>query len=239
MKKYIYITSILIFIIASLSSCDNDNMVFHEKNGLYFVTEKGVDSIYYSFLGRTIEMDTLNIPIEVMGVATDNDRNYKIEIDNELTTAEEGLHYKKLSESYVFGANKFKDYFKLIVSQEDPALTTEDKIITLKIIASDDFDPGYKDRATLKIYVTNKLIKPSYWDELLFIYFGEYSKVKHELAIGIMGHDFPSLMSEATSDSGEYGYSYWMIQGRALASYIIDNEVFDENGNKIYPWPVF
>lgn len=230
--------SVLVFLIASLYSCDNDNMVFHEKNGLYFETDKEVDSIYYSFLGRTLDLDTLNIPVVVMGSAMDKNRNYKVEVVQNLTTAKEGLHYKKLSESYVFGANKFKDYFQMVVSQEDPDLTMEDKIITLKIVESDDFDTGYKDRTTLKIYITNKLIKPSYWDNFLFIFFGEYSKVKHELAIGLMGHDFPFLMSEATSPSAEHGITYWMIQGRALASYIIDNEVFDENGNKIYPWPV-
>lgn len=237
MKKYIYITSILFFVILSFSSCDRDDLVFNEKNGVYFATEKGVDSIYYSFLGRTSIKDTLSIPIEVMGVASQKERKYKVEIDHEFTTAEEGLHYEKLNESYSFRADNFSDYFQLIISQEDPDLEIEDKVIALKMVESDDFDPGYKDKIHIKIYITNKLIKPSYWDNFLFIYFGEYSKVKHELAINQMGDDFPYLFSEALSS--EYGPAHWMVHGRSLATYIIENEVIDENGNKIYPWQVF
>ena len=240
MIKLIFKSSLVALLLVMFSSCEQDVNNFAGKEGIYFnATDGSIDSLYFSFLGKISDVDTINIPVKVMGNALSTDGTYKVVIDEEKTTAVEGVHYKKLEESYVFPANKFGTDFKLIVNRDDPALLTEDRMIALKLIPSENFDLGYSNRVNLRVFITNRLIKPSYWDTYLYIYFGEYSKVKHNIAINIQGHDFPVLESEAKSAAKGFGSTYWMVQGRAVCNYIIQNDVNDENGNKIYPWNVY
>jgi hypothetical protein len=237
MKKLIFNITMLSLVLVAFFSCDNtSDFVYNEKDAVYFSVS---DSIYYSFIGNLENSNTIEIPINIMGDASSMDRTYKVIVDQENTTAQVGLHYKALDESYTFGADLFTDNLSLEVYKTDPALETEDRVITLQLVASDDFDLGYTDKLELKVYITNQIIKPSYWDNFLDLYFGEYSKVKHNIAISIMGHDFPYLESEAISTDAGYGYGYWTVQGRITSQYFVENEVYDENGARIYPWPVY
>ncbi len=240
MKKLIFRTSIVALLLVIFSSCTQDDPIgFTGKQGVYFnATDGTIDSLYYSFLGKIPDVDTIKIPLKVMGNKLVTDQLYKVVIDETKTTAVEGLHYKKLEESYVFPANKFGTDLKLVVNRNDPALLTEDRVIALKLVPTDDFDLGYSNKVNLRVFITNRLIKPSYWDTYLYIYFGDYSKVKHNIAINTQGHDFPLLETDAKSTAKGFGTTYWGIQGRGVCSYIIENEVYDEDGNRIYPWSV-
>ena len=66
--------------------------------------------------------------------------------------------------------------------------------------------------------ITNQLVKPAYWDMPLALYFGEYSKVKHQRCILLMGHDFPLTKEELIGWGGLNYYSYWMQQGVSCVS---------------------
>lgn len=237
MKKYVLSISVLVLIMSFFYNCEKDNLIFDQKDGIYFVKENANDSIYYSFIGKLEETQVLQIPIRVMGDASDTDRTYKMEVDLENTTAQEGLHYEKLKDEYIFKAGNFSDNFEIVLSNQDPLLETESRVITLNFLPSKDFDLGYTDKTSIKVYITNQLIKPNYWDNLLFRYFNVYSKVKHNIAINIMGHDFPPTRGQAISSP--YGYVYFANKGRVLADYFSKNEVYDENGNRIYTWPPF
>ncbi|MCR8668932.1 DUF4843 domain-containing protein [Aestuariibaculum sp. M13] len=240
MKKIIYNITILALLVGACFSCEpNEGLVYKEKDGLYFLSAtKDTDSVYYSFLGKINNVDTLKLPIQILGTPIDQNRTFKVEVDQEKTTAVEGVHYEALKGSYIFNANNFKQNFNLVLYKDDPALETEDKIIALKVVESEDFNPGYSNRTNLKVYVTNRIIKPSYWDTLLYLFFGEYSKVKHNIVINLMGKDFPYTYDEARFGAG-WGITYLQIQGRNCAEYFIDNDVDDEDGNKIYAWPVY
>lgn len=237
MKKLTYYIAVISITLVTAVSCENtQDFVYDDKDSVYFDV---TDSLYYSFTGNFEETTTINIPIKVMGDASDMDRSFKVIIDEANTTAQEGLHYKALEDSYTFGADLFTDYLSLEVYNKDDALLTQNRLITLKLEPTDDFNLGYSSKRELKVYITNQIIRPSYWDNFLDLYFGEYSRVKHNIAISIMGHDFPLLEEEALNQDNGYSYSYWQIQGRATAQYFIENEVYDENGNLILPWPVF
>ena len=218
----------------SAMSCETDRITYSEKDALYFDLENETDSIYFSLAGTLGDTDTLKIPVQVLGNIADSNRQYRVSVDASQTTAEEGLHYEKLPEYYEFPANEIEGFMEIVLSKTDTSLNSIDKVLALSIEESDDFAPGFTEKANLKVYFTNKLVKPDYWDFPLVFYFDEYSKAKHEIAISVMGHDFPPTLAEATT--APYSYTYWAIQGRAVCSYIIENEPVDENGNKIQPW---
>lgn len=234
--KVNFLKFIAVFALAGFAmSCETDRITYEEKDAVYFNLEDDKDSIYFSLAGTLEETDTLRIPLKILGNASSAGRQFRVTVDASQSTAQEGLHYQKLQDAYEFPANEFETFMEIVLSKADTTLATDDKVLALTIEESEDFAPGFHEKASLKVYFTNKLIMPEYWDFPLKTYFGEYSKVKHNLAISIMGHDFPPTLKEATTDP--YSYQYWMIQGRATCAYIIEHDVYDENGNKILPWP--
>lgn len=64
-------------------------------------------------------------------------------------------------------------------------------MLELSLKATESLSLGYPDRVNMRLMITNQLVKPAYWDMPLALYFGEYSKVKHQRCILLMGHDFP------------------------------------------------
>ena len=68
----------------------------------------------------------------------------------------------------------------------------------------------------------------------LALYFGEYSKVKHQRCILLMGHDFPLTKEELIGWGGLNYYSYWMQQGRVVCEYYATHTEYDEDGNLKY-----
>lgn len=233
MKKYLLIISVLV-----LFSCQkNERLIFDSKPGLYFALEDNVDSLTFSLLGSISNIDTVRIPIKIMGNALNYDGKFKVEIVQAATTAQVGKHYTALKESYIFEAGTFVKDFEIEVSKSDPDLETQSRVIFLKINESNDFTVGYTKNVGLKLIITNQIIKPVYWDMPFSLYFGAYSKVKHNLIIKILGHDFPLTLNQAIS--APYSIQYWMVGGRAVCQYVIENDVYDENGNKITPWSTF
>ncbi|MDP3437089.1 MAG: DUF4843 domain-containing protein [Bacteroidales bacterium] len=233
MKKYLLILTVL-----ALYSCQqNERLIFDGKPGLYFALGNNQDSLTYSMLGNLSEKDTILVPVRIMGNALSYDGKYKIEVIPGKTTAEVGKHYTKLKDEYIFEKGLFYKNFEIEISKSDPELETKSKVIALRITESSDFTAGYTKNTTLRLIITNQIIKPIYWDSPMALYFGAYSKVKHNLIIKIIGHDFPLTLSQAIT--APYSYTYWMVCGRAVCQYVIDNDVFDENGNKIMPWSTF
>lgn len=233
MKKYILILSIL-----ALFACEkNEKLIFDSKPGLYFALEDDVDSLQYSLLGSLSDSDTVRIPLKIMGDALSYDARYKVTVVAEGTTAEVGKHYSPLSDSYIIEAGEFVKDFEIEILKADPALETESRAIVLRLVETDDFTIGYTKGSNVKLIITNQIIKPSYWDMPFSLYFGEYSKVKHNVIINILGHDFPLTLSQAFR--APYSSGYWMVAGRAACQYFIENDVNDESGKKILPWSTF
>ena len=234
MKKYL----LILFAVSAFLSCQkNEDLIFDSKPGLYFALEDDIDSLTYSLLGNISDKDTVRIPVKIMGNALNYDGNFRVQVVASGTTAQVGQHYTALNDSYVFEAGKFMQDFEIEVSKSDPDLETQSKSITLQILESDDFSVGYTKSSVLKLIITNQIIKPSYWAMPMALYFGEYSKVKHNIIIKILGHDFPLTFSQAINPP--YSFGYWSVAGRATCQYVIENDVYDENGNKIMPWSTF
>ncbi len=233
MKKYLLILSVLV-----LFSCQKyERLVFESKPGLYFALEDNKDTLAFSLLGTIVDKDTVKVPVKIMGNTLQKEGKFKVEIIPEATTAVAGKHYTKLKEFYVFEAGLFEKELEIEVSKSDPELEKVSKTIALRIIESDDFTVGYTKNSIVNIIISNQLIKPSYYDMPMSLYFGSYSKVKHNLIIRIVGHDFPLTLTQAIR--APYSIQYWIVAGRAACQYVIENDLYDENGVKIMPWSTF
>ena len=230
----------LFIILAALSfgSCKKNQIIhYNEKPAVYFADFNVQDSMVYSFIGKSTTIDTLYLNIKLLGDEFSAGKKFKVQVDQSMTTAKEAVHYKKLEDYYTFPANTFDTKLPIIIYNTDESLKTQFVTLTLTIESTDEINVGYPTQKNAHIIITNQLVKPVYWDSFLAIYFGEYSKVKHQICIQLMGNDFPTTMNAALA--APYGVAYLMSYGRTAAKYFIDHIVKDENGNIIATWTPF
>ncbi len=220
------------------SCTQNEPLLYTAKPAVYFnELSNDADSVIYSFTTTVDERDTVYISVKLLG-AIPEDKTFKISVDEEASTAKAGVHYEALRESFVYPAGKVTvnvPFYMLYSADLDTSLLSLD----FAIESNDDMDAGYSDHVQGRIIITNQLFKPVYWDYPMSLYFGEYSRVKHQICTDIMGHDFPLTLEEAQYWNGETIYGYWMRAGREVAEYIASHEVYDENGELISDWIPF
>ena len=108
-----------------LVACQENEMnTFDHEGAVYFQLTSnwsdGVDSVVYSFAGKTIEQDTLWLLVDLMGEAVDYDRALRLVVDAENTTAVEGTHYAALQPSYILPAGAYQMQIPVVLYNKDP-----------------------------------------------------------------------------------------------------------------------
>lgn len=233
--RYLYLMIISLFVLSACS--ENERMIYKEKRAVYFPDYvEGADSLVYSFLISGQDKDVININVKLLGDLLDSPAKYKVTVSDK-STAIAGKHYKNLPETFDFPASTAVTSFPIEVLKPGSELDDKTVVLELALTPTGDLDLGYLDRVNLRLMITNQLVKPSYWDLPLSLYFGEYSQAKHKKCIELMGHDFPLTSDELTEYEG--GYTYWMLQGRVVCQYYATHVEYDENGNKIEVWTPF
>jgi len=235
MKKRFYIA--LFTGLFTLACSENDMDGFDSDGAVYFQLDSqwsnAVDSVVYSFAGKTADTYTVKLPVNLMGAAADYDREVRIAVDQAHTTAEAGKHYDALQSSYTLPAGTYRMEIPVVLHGNDPALEERSFQIALRLEASDDLQLGLSKRTSARIIVSKLFTKPAYWEDMYMdYYFGPYSKVKHEHVMLELGRDFP-----ATKDEYRAEYELWQAYGNYMDTYFTDHyPIPDENGNIIEPW---
>ena len=236
MKLYKY----LLIPAAALILCacsTNDRQFFSEKQSVYFTnySDGDRDSLAFSLAGTIDDEAVINISVSLMGESLPKEARFKVVVDPAKTDATVGLHYEALPEYYIFPPEA--SVFQLPIKvYKDESLNDGFKTIALLLTPTDEIDTSFPDRLRVRVMITNEIVKPVYWDKLLYLYFGDYSKVKHNVCISFMERDFPLTEAEARIDPG---IQPLMVYGRSVCQYFIDNVVYDEDNNRIYPWDAF
>ena len=218
-----------------LSACQENEMNGFENDGaVYFQLNatdwtNTADSIVYSFAGKGVTEYMVNLQVDLMGEAVDWDREVRVSIDPELTTAEEGTHYRALETSYVLPAGAYNMQIPVTILGTDPRMENQAFQLAIRLEPSADLGLGLSQRTLARIQFSAMLTMPYYWDEF---YWGEYSKVKHEKLIELLGVDFPATEDEYYDD-----YDLWDAYCNYLSQWFAENyPVNDEYGNPIDPW---
>ena len=161
MKKR-YFSLSLVLVILFLAACEQDPTLFDQPDGIYFSTK--TDSVAYSFAkypNRTV--DTVRIPVMVLGDAADHDRQITIE---KLTGADvnaiEGVHYKLMT-PYKMPAGKIATELPVVVYR---TADLEDNLVAfrLQLKADENFASGISSKTALKVKISY-LQKPPTWGE--------------------------------------------------------------------------
>lgn len=231
-------TRLLLYTAALLllgSGCtENETFVYSTRPAVFF---NGQEEVNFSFAGQAGDTASVELPVLLLGQKLDTEKRYALRINDEATTAVEGLHYKALGNTQAFPAGEFSTLLTIELYRKDIRLQDSCFYLDLTLTDGEEMDAAYSTKSHIRIGITEQLLKPSYWDSFLKLYYSEYSRVKHNQCIATQGHDFPA--SEQVARSAPYGPAYWMVMGRAVCAYYMNHPTEDENGNLITVWQPF
>lgn len=221
-----------------LQACqENEKNDFESNGAVYFQPNAGSwndprDSIIYSFAGKEGDVQTLNIQVNLMGDIVGYERQVKVVVDKEKTTAEEGTHYKALEEMYILPANAYQMMIPVTLYGSDIRMEERSFQLVLKLEETEDLQLGLSSQTSVRVIMSKMLTKPAYWEEFELEYdWGTYSRVKHEYIIRVLGMDFP------TEEEYDSNFSVWIAYGKYMDNYFMENyPIYDENGLAIEPW---
>lgn len=194
MKK-LYVFTLLAILLYSCAK--NEYLTYAEKDGLSF-TRGGdfptSDSVIFSFVTNAIQgtRDTLWVPIALTGIPAKTDRPFRLKIGAG-STAQEGVHFT-LTET-IFPADSVVFAYPVVLLRSADLMTATRKLI-LEIAENDYYTVGALSSQfypSIRIQVTDQVIKPTWWAAAENYYYGPYSNAKYRFMIEVCGiADFSS-----------------------------------------------
>jgi len=227
MKYNIILLTAIVFTLFASTGCEEQMLKTYD--GDYFVQfEKTIsDSTNVSFMfypGR----DYIDFPVvlELVGVASESNFNYRVVVDPEYTTAS-AQHYSVPAEQ-IFRAGRYID--TLYVRLNKTADLNQNQVrLVLRIESTSDLKVGKVEQSAAVIWMTNTLAKPLWWNsDIDSYYLGTYSNKKYELFIQVTG------IFDLSGVDASLRRSYAL----QLKQYLSENPTLDEN-NQYIEVPVF
>lgn len=221
MRKDLITLLISVTVGITLVGCaENERMIYSAPSAVYFSEMTSDDSLQYSFASGLKTVDTVSIPIMIIGEKVDYERHVFVEVDP-ATTAQEEVHYKLVGPQISLPVGAVKTTVDVVVLDQDPSLEYGSVALVLKLKSNDYFELGFPEQLSARLIITKQLVKPSYWEMPLSLYYGRYTKAKHRLCIQVQGFDFPEAFD--MSKVGDY-ISY----GRMVYNSLLKEPLWDE-----------
>ena len=188
MKKLLLFAMSLGF---AFTACSKEEVeLFDTKNTNYIqFVDASTDTSAFSFMFHPEVADggsyDLAIPVKILGLAHDVDREFKIEVIAEATSAE--TKHFALPESFVMRAGMYEDtvFIKLY---RTPDLKTSEVSLGIRIIDNAKFLAGVYDYRERHWVISDKIAQPEWWNStVVSTYLGSYSDKKYDLLIRVTG----------------------------------------------------
>ena len=235
---------ILILIILAFASvsCKKSEFTLYDKsvNYITFMTsDKGeeshfgrseVDVSFKLFPGTPI-VDA-KVKVNLMGLPFTSPTEFAVKVDTEKSTAIEGVHFKKLPESFTFEAGVYESEF-IVELIYTPEMEDERFFIELKIEELGNVKPGWSPTTT--IGVSSLSVQPMSWWGYVSVgpraeFLGAYSEDKYEHFIKAVieaGYNFLDI------DFDNYTYGEWYDIATIFKNYLSKYKPVDDEGERI------
>lgn len=212
----------IFLILAGLWACNMDDVeVYTSQRYLFFPdSSKGLDSVKFSFShypGDNIH--EVEFYVALTGIPSIEDLVYRVEVVDSLTTALPEDY--ETPENLLFAAGKTIDMMKIRCKNTRKELENKEVVLTLRIVANENFQPGLTGKQTVKIIFNNIKSQPLWWSgELEKYILGKYSDKKFEhLVLATKVNDWSGLsLSEARDLTMKFKV------------YLIENDIMEEDG---------
>ncbi|MDR2413476.1 MAG: DUF4843 domain-containing protein [Odoribacteraceae bacterium] len=234
MKRILHAITGILLLASACSEAEKE--LFHAPDAIYFRMPQGdtsliirEDTVIYSFAfdPDVITSRDIYIPVEIVGLAANKDREYIVEITN-IGETKEGLHYEAVNTSRVLPAGKTRDSLRVTFFRA-PDMREQARKIGVTIRPSGDFIEGVAECLFVAIQVSDILERPKWWNNAWNHYFGgTYDPQIYRAWIEIWG---------GKGDISAYPYPDWWSAPRVLTAIIDLKRYFDEHEVYYYSDP--
>lgn len=227
---------------SSLLSCSEDEKLMFDTNyaALCFYTDTLPDKLLsykdsavtftFAYLNPDITNYDIPVTVEVTGMPADRDRTFGLSCDKEETTAQEGVNYQPLEKQYVMPAGSTKTNVLLRVLRTEDIQDKQLQIV-LKVEQCADFpDAAIYERSKVKIKISDKLEKPSWWDAWKS-WFGKFSREKYQQ--WIMRWGIEGLDPDGPGSNYSFSAPDVALVLSEMRDYFNENPTYDEDGELI------
>jgi len=235
MKRFLFFILLGLF-----AACKQQEVPTYKAEGgiSFYVTTSEADSLNYSFaLSPTPkERDTVFLKMRILGPLSDKARTFTVKAAVG-TTARQGIDYEL--PNYAVPAGAINIRYPVIVFKT-PEMSAKAFRLVLEVGDDKDLKPGAigiemgngitntKSLSQMKINISNRITKPSYWDQER--YFGDFSEVKFKFMISVTG--LTDFSEAAIGVDGGYNLPV-KLQNALLAYEAIHGWLIDETGNRV------
>ena len=131
----------LMIVLAFFFSCEENKDGFYDNIARIYFPEE-TDSLSFSFGDKIAEYTrhVVNVPVKMMGMNATEEMRFKVVLNTELSTAEEGVHFVELQSEYPLLVDSVNAYIPVELIRDE---LSEDEVtykIVLDLEANTDFN---------------------------------------------------------------------------------------------------
>ena len=221
-RLLVVFSTLLLPLTMLLTGCEKDLPLFdYPDNELNFdLTLNSItgvsDEVSYSFVfaKEGVQKDTAWFTVNTQGFLTDYDRSFELRqvpAGDGLKDAVPGQHYvafdsEEMKKFLVIPAGAYSVKVPVLVLR-DPSLEKEDVHLFFEVKENEYFKQGLPAYRTAKLLITNRLAKPTNWeDHYCSYYFDNYGPVKHRFMIEKTGLPWNEEFIDTLTDNGYIVY---------------------------------
>lgn len=265
----------LLTFLLPLMSCEKEMMDYKGVEGIYFAVQYGAsygnERVWpyqpksdIEFVKLPGNETTYQVKVMITGAIKDYDRQFKVEINPDSTTAVLGVHYKALPEGLIIPAGAISSTVPVTLLRTAD-LAKEVKTIGLRLVANENFQlsfpewdaiPSYSastapitqefDASLHTLRINDFMVQPAVWIGSIQAgnresgQWGAFSRKKIELMFEVMDLTYGDFASTATMPSVRSG-----LVASECARYLIDrfnagDPVLEDDGRLMFignvPW---
>lgn len=180
-------TLLIVFTTCLFTGCDEngESGYYEDYDRIYFVKDSIVCRLGEMLMD--VETYTVQVPVKVLGHPIGESRTFKINVNQELTTAP-GNFYTSLPTEFVVDKDSVNAYIpvELLRSRIDPMVDTVYRIV-LDLEINEAFGLGVQEKLRSKVVFSNYLQEPDWWYALEFMYWGAYRPEKYQKMMEFWG----------------------------------------------------
>lgn len=182
LRNYLIIFTALVL----AQSCKRDDIMLYDGDNYVQFKKSFEDSSLFSFLALPSTNESVTpVVLELVGKPEDRDRNYKITVVKDASTATTA-HYA-LPATFTLKANKIVDTCWITV-KKTPDIAIKPVRLVLAIESTGDLKYGQVEYSVAIINISNAVAKPDWWDfNVTNNFLGDYSDKKFTLFIQVTG----------------------------------------------------
>ena len=129
----------------------------------------------------------IEVPVKMMGLNAESEMKFKVVLNKELSTAEEGVHFSPIQPEYTLAVDSVNAYVPIELIRDN---LSEDEVtykIVLDLEANADFELGSKENLRAVVTFNNYLEEPSWWMNMFVMYTVNYHRGMYQRLIAYFG----------------------------------------------------